>query len=140
MKKLMAIVSLMSISLSAIATPQIVASFSNGSKVSCVASHNIGNDGNGYTEEKMDVFYRIDDGQKEAQAYFKQVTKLGNYSFDGSCGPEVCDLSIRDLRTNTVSDMNAAYAKLNQNSSQIQIMNFQENLTLTLKCQLTRKK
>lgn len=136
----MTIISLMSISLSAAASSQIVASFLDGSTVSCVAYHNIGNDGKGYTEQKMDVFYRIDDGQKEAQAYFKQVIKLGNYSFDGSCGPEVCDLSIRDLRTNTVSNMNAAYAKLNDNSAQIQIMNFQENLTLTLGCQLTPKK
>lgn len=140
MKKLALIASLIYISLSAKAAPQIVESFSNGSTVSCVASHNIGYDGKGYTEQKMDVFYRIDEGHKEAQAYFKKVIKLGNYSFDGSCGPEVCGLSIRDLRTNTVSYMNAAYAKLNQNSSQIQIMNFDENLTLTLECQLTSKK
>ncbi len=141
MKKIMTIVSLilMSVSLPATAAPQIVKSFADGSTVNCIATHCIGNDGSGYTEYKMDVFYRIDEGQKEAHAYFKKVPKLGNYSFDGSCGREICGLSIRDLRTNTVSDMNAAYAKLNQYSSQIQIMNFEEDLTLTLRCQLIRK-
>jgi hypothetical protein len=138
MKTLLMVIGLMFVSLSANAAPRLVKSFNNGSTVACTASHNIGNDGKGYTEQKMDVFYRIEDRQTEASAYFKQVVKLGNYSFDGSCGPEVCDLSIRDLRTNTVSNMNAAYAVLNNLQSQITIMNFGENLTLTLLCKLTK--
>lgn len=115
---------------------EIVSSLANGKKVECNAIHNIGNDGRGYTQEKMDVFYRKDHPKLKPHAYFKKTVQLGDYRFDGSCGDEVCGLSIRDIRTNTVSTMNAAYAKLNQNEAQIQIMNFDENLTLTLKCKL----
>jgi len=140
MKKLTILLSFLTLSLSATAAPKIVSSFSNGSKVSCVAIHRIGYDGRNVTQHNMDVFYRIDEGQKEAIAYFKQPPTIGNYYFDGLCGPEVCELFIRDLRTNTVSNMNAAYSKLNEYSSQIQIMNFQENLNLILKCQLTPQK
>ncbi|MBC7371025.1 MAG: hypothetical protein H7326_05630 [Bdellovibrionaceae bacterium] len=140
MKIAKALLALNLFSMTANATPQPATSFSDGSTVDCLAVHNVGNDGQGYTAQKMEVFYRVDDGQKVAHAYFKKTVTLGNYSFDGSCGPEVCNLGIRDLRTNTVSTMIAAYAKLNQNSSQIQIMNFGENLTLTLKCDLTKKR
>ena len=117
---------------------QIVPTFSNGTTVACVASHNIGNNGKGFTQEQMQVFYRIDKGHKKAHAYFSKVVQIGNYSFDGSCGEEVCSLMIRDQRTNTVSSINAAYAKLNSYAAQVQIMNFSEDLTLTLNCQLQK--
>jgi hypothetical protein len=113
-----------------------VPSFSDGSKVNCVASSVIGNDGKEYTQKNMDVFYRIDQGQNEAEAYFRNVIQIGNYSYDGSCSKDICDLSIRDLRTNTVSNLNASYAKRNNNTVQIEVMNFGENITLTLACSL----
>jgi hypothetical protein len=109
--------------------------FSDGSKVKCLATHVVGNDGKGYTAQPMDVFYRLDSGLYEI-AYFRKVVKLGNYSYDGFCSKDTCDLSIRDLRTNTVSAMNATFAKINNNTAQIQIMNFGENLTLGLSCTL----
>jgi hypothetical protein len=116
-----------------------VLSFSDGSKVNCVASSNIGNDGKGYSQRNMEVYYRIDRGQSEAQAYFRNVIQIGNYSYDGSCSKELCELSIRDLRTNTVSILNASYAKMNKNTAQIEIMNFNENITLTLACSLLQQ-
>lgn len=115
---------------------QVVKSFSNGKTVTCTAYHSIGDDESGYTPKPFEVYYRIDNGQKKAHAYFKNTITIGNYGYDGSCGENTCSLELRDRRTNTVSTLNAGYSKLNSNQVQIQIMNFKEDITATIICQL----
>jgi hypothetical protein len=97
MKKMMTIMSLVFTTLSVTANAQIVDSLSSGAKVKCTAQHLFGNNPKDLLKKDMDVFYRIDLGQKKAQAYFKNPVTLGDYSFDGSCREEVCGLRIRDL-------------------------------------------
>jgi hypothetical protein len=109
-------------------------SFLDGSKLECTAMQEAGT---AFIQKKMEILYRVDAGNYD-MAYFKQVVQIGNYTFDGSCSPHVCDIEIRDLRTNTVSDMNASFAELNNNSLQIQISSFKEDLTSTMKCQLIK--
>lgn len=116
-----------------------VPSFSDGSTVACTAHWDHGNDGKNHKAVPMEVFYRIDSRMTKAHAYFRNGgLTIGDYGYDGSCGTNVCSLSIRDLRTNTVSNMNAGYSALNNYGAQIQIMNFKEDLRLTLVCNLTK--
>jgi hypothetical protein len=115
---------------------QYVNSFHDGSTLNCVASSNIGNDGKGYTEKKINVIYQIDKGFTEPQAYSKDIVIIGNYRYDMSCSTDTCELSIRDQRTNVISTMNAGFSPMNQNKAQIEISNFNENLTLNISCQL----
>jgi hypothetical protein len=111
-----------------------VPSLSNGQLVKCTASQS----GTKATELDFEVFYRLDPGQKEANAYFRKVINIGDYGYDGTCGTNVCGLQIRDLRTNTVSYMNANYSPLNENSAQIAVTNFVDDVTATLRCRLVK--
>jgi hypothetical protein len=114
-----------------------IPNFSDGSKIKCQAYHQIGNGRSGLTQKDMDVFYRIDPGGYEI-AYFRKVETLGNYSYDGFCSKELCSLSIRDNRTNTLSTTMGSFMKSNQSTVQIQISSFGEDILATFVCQKTK--
>lgn len=111
-------------------------SFLDGSRVECFAAHV--NARNALINKKINVTYRKEHGGSVV-AYFQKDLKIKNYSFEGFCTSKLCQLGIRDLETNTVSMTNAGFVGSNDNTLQIQVMNFQEGVTLTLGCQLQEK-
>lgn len=115
-----------------------VQSFKNGSKVKCIA-YNLAKGTDDPDFLKLDIIYKIPRGQTEALAFFKSEPTLGNYRFSGFCESTLCELSIRDTRTNTVSTTNGTYVKINNNSVQIQVSDYTENNLASLVCQLSKK-